>query len=907
MYREEVSERSVTLRPRVQSASGRGEARHWNNTMRMVMRLATASTRGRKRSGFGTGASKGHSGAQRAYQQRVAVRITYSNRKIAGLWRAHGVYLQRESASGEIRAAFSETEKGVDLAARLDDWQKAKDPRLFKLILSPEFGERLDLENYTKETMSRIEQELGRRLQWAAITHHNTEHPHIHIALRSLDQNGHEIVLPKEFVKQTARAIAQEVGTEHLGYRTELDAQHTREREISQNRVTSLDRDLDRLRGISPEESDHFVIMVDLPAAPQRDRERIFALQRRLVHLQEVGLAQRTGAKEWSIDSQFVDKLRTIQQAGDRQKSMARHMAVASAPNLPIVVDHWDDVSAIRGRILGHGEEEISGKHYFLLEATDGKIHYLAHRKETEIERHKGGMKPNTFVSLRNSKSVVHMYEYGDAEKLLDSERFLSREPGGTHLHGDLPGWLGRYAQAVSRDRTFEQHAQQEEDVSMPLKMPEAVKKLFGTHENEKAEHAAVTSKTRDSLLTRADAPADKERSKFVEEVVPNERPEFQALQEDLELSLNPINQEDKTVEEEPQHEIADPAAEEEEEEEEDRDFDDYDPIADIEERDPDDDLDVQDDPEVEFTSHENPGEIFGVATFEEFKQQHSGLTDEELLDKIYELEERADFKAEERAYVEFEDNAYKTGYTQTTLSLNQALQHSRGEREEVASAQIKFLDASENSVLQNKRTFEAGEESYNEGAREAIREWSLAPELEEQYRRTIDDLAFGPRDSVNEALQDSNKAQELTEQRAVPAETLLPDPALTVDLVHSEQEYEANSVAEIEERDPLDSGSSRAKEQQLAYELALDHAGEGKPAFEPDREHGGYVGEIVAETDNLLVQEDNGRWIIHDKHNLSQTPEIGSHAIVQYDPALEKAKVLETPQHLLETGELEV
>ena len=40
---------------------------------------------------------------------------------------------------------FGKAEGDVPLAERLGEWQTSKDPRVFKLILSPEFGERIDL------------------------------------------------------------------------------------------------------------------------------------------------------------------------------------------------------------------------------------------------------------------------------------------------------------------------------------------------------------------------------------------------------------------------------------------------------------------------------------------------------------------------------------------------------------------------------------------------------------------------------------------------------------------------------------------------------------------------------------------------------------------------------------------
>jgi hypothetical protein len=51
----------------------------------------------------------------------------------------------------------------------------------------PEFGDRIDLSRLTRELMSRMGSDLGTdALEWAAVAHYNTEHPHVHIALAEL-------------------------------------------------------------------------------------------------------------------------------------------------------------------------------------------------------------------------------------------------------------------------------------------------------------------------------------------------------------------------------------------------------------------------------------------------------------------------------------------------------------------------------------------------------------------------------------------------------------------------------------------------------------------------------------------------------------------------------------------------
>jgi hypothetical protein len=50
----------------------------------------------------------------------------------------------------------------VNIAETLAAWQKVGDERLFKIVLSPEFGEQVDLERLTRNVMSAIEGDVGR-------------------------------------------------------------------------------------------------------------------------------------------------------------------------------------------------------------------------------------------------------------------------------------------------------------------------------------------------------------------------------------------------------------------------------------------------------------------------------------------------------------------------------------------------------------------------------------------------------------------------------------------------------------------------------------------------------------------------------------------------------------------------
>ena len=168
---------------------------------RAVLKYARSSRAGRRQQA---------ARARPAHLQHCAVRVSYSSNRVAGHWRAHGRYIERESASHDAeKSGFGAAAVGVDIASKLRDWQEGADPRLWKLILSPEFGERLDLQRLTRDVMSRMESDLHTSLDWVAVSHFNTEHPHVHVALRGLDTRGAEFKLDREYVKSGLRSVAQ--------------------------------------------------------------------------------------------------------------------------------------------------------------------------------------------------------------------------------------------------------------------------------------------------------------------------------------------------------------------------------------------------------------------------------------------------------------------------------------------------------------------------------------------------------------------------------------------------------------------------------------------------------------------------------------------------------------------------
>ena len=451
--------RPIRLRPRRSQGNPNDDPRRYVGALGAVLRFVQMTKRRRKTHDHSRSQSRArwHPRSPRLYSQRVSVRVTYTKNKNAGQWKAHGHYIARDSAtkgSDPSRAGFDATRRNINIATTLDTWQRAGDDRIFKIIVSPEFGERLNLQDQTRQLLARMEKDLGTRLEWVAAAHFNTEHPHVHITLRGKDQTGASLRLARDYIRCGIRFHAENLATEALGFRTERDAEDAQRREIDQNRYTGLDRIIQRS---NDKQSPSFFITTDAtsPRLSQREHTLEQNLGARLAHLDKMGLARSIAPQKWIVHSDFETVLRTLQRSSDRQKMLAAHGALLSDPRLPFEITNIRKLRVVQGRVLLHAEDEGSGRRYLLLEGTDAKVHLIYHSDSIETARRAGKLAINSFVRLekRFAQGFPHIEisDYGDANALLENRTFLkeqSESPVGRGTPGDPKawgGWLGQY------------------------------------------------------------------------------------------------------------------------------------------------------------------------------------------------------------------------------------------------------------------------------------------------------------------------------------------------------------------------------------------------------------------------------------------------------------------------------
>src|SRR3546814_17705598 len=80
-----------------------------------------------------------------------------------------------------------------------------------------------DLKSFTRDLVGQIEKDLDTRLDWVAVDHWNTEHPHIHLIVRGVRDDSQDLVISSDYIKEGMRDRARDFITQELGPRTDLD------------------------------------------------------------------------------------------------------------------------------------------------------------------------------------------------------------------------------------------------------------------------------------------------------------------------------------------------------------------------------------------------------------------------------------------------------------------------------------------------------------------------------------------------------------------------------------------------------------------------------------------------------------------------------------------------------------
>ena len=156
---------------------------------------------------------------------------------------AHLTYLQRDGTTrgggrGQLYGPDSDRVDGRALVERSQG-----DRHQFRFIVAPEDGDRLsDLRRFSRDVMRQMEEDLGTRLDWVAVDHFNTGHPHSHVVIRGRDDLDKDLIIAQDYITDGVRLRAQERATLELGPETDIELSSKLQAEISNERLTRIDR-----------------------------------------------------------------------------------------------------------------------------------------------------------------------------------------------------------------------------------------------------------------------------------------------------------------------------------------------------------------------------------------------------------------------------------------------------------------------------------------------------------------------------------------------------------------------------------------------------------------------------------------------------------------------------------------
>jgi type IV secretory pathway VirD2 relaxase len=249
------------------------------------------------------------------------------------------------------------------------------DRHQFRFIVAPEDGDRLsDLRTFTRDVMRQMEEDLGTRLDWIAVDHFNTGHPHSHVIVRGRDDQGKDLIIAQDYITDGMRLRAQERATLELGPETDRELRAKLGAEVSAERFTRIDRAMmaeaqERLLDLRPE-----------AGQVRADFDRSLRIGR-LQTLERYGLAKETEPGVWTLSDRLEPTLRALGERGDIVKAINRALAARGQQRSPETFNlHGEDArTPIVGRLIDKQlADELGDRIAVVVDGIDGRVHHVS-------------------------------------------------------------------------------------------------------------------------------------------------------------------------------------------------------------------------------------------------------------------------------------------------------------------------------------------------------------------------------------------------------------------------------------------------------------------------------------------------------------------------------------------------
>jgi len=291
----------------------------WARAMRQLGIMHTLRRQQARGSLNGNRAPRVNVAEPAVYARRSVVKASFSRNRWSGAWAAHARYLSRPGAQQEFSKGlgFDAEREDVDLLTTVRGWER-QDELLWRFIVSPEDADRLNLREHVRGLVGQMERDLGTKLEWVAIDHHNTDDAHVHLLVRGVRDDGRPLEINRDYLRSGLRVRSQELATKELGPRLEPEMLRSRQRAVRREQWTEIDRVLQR-------KADQHCVVSYADFQPRNEGARIKAEQEidRLQFLSGLGLARRIDDYSWQLDEKHERELREKQRSNDVIKSRA--------------------------------------------------------------------------------------------------------------------------------------------------------------------------------------------------------------------------------------------------------------------------------------------------------------------------------------------------------------------------------------------------------------------------------------------------------------------------------------------------------------------------------------------------------------------------------------------------------
>jgi len=288
---------------------------------------------------------------------------------------AHLTYLRREGVTkdGATGRMFDAERDDADHRAFAERCES--DRHHFRFIVSPDDATELsDLKTFTRDLMAQAQRDLGTRLDWVAVDHWNTGHPHVHVIIRGRADDGQDLVISRDYIREGMRARAEGLVTRELGPRSEQEIRRSLEGEIEAERWTRLDEALAR-------ESGRNGAIIDLRPDRHRKADDLQTIKiGRMRQLERLGLAHQVGPGQWTLAENAEPTLRALGERNDIIKRIHRGLAEHGWERATgsFVLTSEAQPSPVMGRLVARGlDDELTGTAYAVIDGTDGHAHHI--------------------------------------------------------------------------------------------------------------------------------------------------------------------------------------------------------------------------------------------------------------------------------------------------------------------------------------------------------------------------------------------------------------------------------------------------------------------------------------------------------------------------------------------------